>query len=102
MKTLLKTFGSILLVGLLLAKSSAFHILEHQDSSEAFENHCELCVLALENQQLAFLDTPAKAEVPTRVVLPLQEESQSTKSAVFSSLDKQAYFFSRPPPAYRI
>lgn len=49
---LLKNIGSILLLGLLLLKLSAFHIYEEHDSLNGQDTHCEFCLLVIENQQL--------------------------------------------------
>jgi hypothetical protein len=47
----LKHLGTFFLVGMLFAKISAFHVYEHHDVENDKVGQCELCILAIDNQQ---------------------------------------------------
>ena len=61
MKEIMKHSVSILLVGLLLIKISAFHVYDHHDTEDPPGNQCELCILILDGQPSEALYTPALA-----------------------------------------
>ena len=87
-----------MLLGLLLFKLSAFHIYEEHDGIDGQENHCEFCLLVIENQQL---DT--NIEYPPNVNdVFIEKVLQVTITAV----DKEVYpspskkeQLPRPPPS---
>ncbi len=43
--------GIFFLVGMLFAKITAFHVYEHHDVENDTVDQCELCILAIDNQQ---------------------------------------------------
>ncbi|WP_422080611.1 hypothetical protein [Ulvibacterium sp.] len=51
MKGSLKHLGIFFLVGMLFAKISAFHVYEHHNAEDNEVGQCELCILAIDNQQ---------------------------------------------------
>ncbi|WP_394749352.1 hypothetical protein [Spongiimicrobium salis] len=96
MKNFLQHFGTLLLISLLLIKSSAFHVYEHEETSDD-SNHCELCVLTLDSQQAEVL-VPAVAianETPVYKELSLNEDFESIN---YKNSDNWSTLLSRPPP----
>ncbi|WP_147415999.1 hypothetical protein [Ulvibacterium marinum] len=51
MKGSLKHISVFFLVGMLFAKITAFHVYEHHDVENDTVDQCELCILAIDNQQ---------------------------------------------------
>ncbi|MEO1012031.1 MAG: hypothetical protein AAFX53_12040 [Bacteroidota bacterium] len=97
MKEILGRISVVLLIGLLLIKVSAFHVCEHHDTPDDSNAHCELCVLAIEAQQL-------DGNIPSTLVLdytpplvPFRLKTTFLGKDYTDSL-RNGTLFSRPPP----
>ena len=98
MKEVLKYLGAFIFAILLLAKASAFHVYEHQDTPEGNDTHCEYCLIAIDSQQADFI--PVSQDIFEDKIMP------STHQDVISSFDFQVSLspfkteqLPRPPPA---
>ena len=52
MKNTFQNIGVVLLISLLLINVSAFHMYEHAEPIDDANEHCELCVLTIEGQEI--------------------------------------------------
>ena len=97
MKQIFRCFAAFILVGLLLVKVAAPHVYEHFDSAEGAPDDCELCVLAIEGQNIeSFLPTVITIEQLTLPILSSSLPSYVAQRDIFT-IDKGILFL-RPPP----
>lgn len=101
MKNVLKYFGALLFVGLVLAKVSAFHVYEHHDTLSGQDTHCEFCFLAIENQQADVLLDPVEVIVEDPGLPEYKGDTNPYELQLHNGPLKTA-LFSRPPPSLLI
>ncbi|MEM9361842.1 MAG: hypothetical protein AAGA43_04355 [Bacteroidota bacterium] len=96
---MLKHIGVVVFIGLLLIKTSAFHVHDHDDTTEEHENPCELCVLLIASQQsdTLILIFDYIQEKPVR---PNTQVKVSTIDYRDIRTPLSTYLFSRPPPEF--
>ncbi|NAS10640.1 hypothetical protein [Poritiphilus flavus] len=98
MKKVFRSSFAFILLGLLLIKISSFHIYDHQDSSIDPMAHCELCLQAIEGQQMEMLYPPFVADQVISTPI-LFERKAIFPGPVLSNTATPAILFSRPPPS---
>ena len=93
-------YFSLILVAILLIKVSAFHIYEEHDTLEDPGDHCELCLIAIDNLQLEGID-PSPAVVPNLPITTLLRPVKVFPEQSLSLGNESGQLFSRPPPGFR-
>jgi hypothetical protein len=93
-------YFSLLLVAILLIKVSAFHAYEDHDPLED-QGHCELCLIAIEGQQLEGMDPPTVL-VPSTSITPFIRPVRRSVQPAHEQRCGVSKLFSRPPPTPRV
>ena len=97
MKDFFARFISILFVGLVLIKVSAFHVYEHFDSLDGSHEDCELCIFAIEGQQFESSLFPiAEIEQILSIIASRPKITYVVQEHVV--LIKKGILLLRPPP----
>ena len=99
MKNILEYIGTVLFIGLMLVKISAFHVYEHHDSVYGQHTQCELCVLTMESQQGETLMTPT-AIVAVDLNIPDYNSDITPFDLPVITDPLKTTLFSRPPPSF--
>nr|WP_299344842.1 hypothetical protein [Allomuricauda sp.] len=97
MKAVLKYFGVVLFISIVLTKASAFHIHEHHDTFNGQETHCELCLFIHESQQAVTVTFPLEGVEELFSLPQYRVEISSFDQPLVLHL-WETYLFSRPPP----
>jgi len=88
---------AFVLVTLMLFKVSALHVYTHQDNASEDIENCEICELAVENQQAAYLITP-----PQQVHTDVLNFNTKKQTAFYFRTHASSLFrfslYGRPPP----
>jgi len=90
-------FVAFVLLVLMLFKVSSFHVYSHQDDSAEDIENCNICELAIENQNNDFVFTASQIINTTITDIKILEQPSSYDLVVTSSF-LRSNFFGRPPP----
>lgn len=97
MKRSFSTLIAFLLFTLMFFKVSSFHVYTHHDSDSNDIENCELCELAIENQNTDFLlYAPFTALEHNSEIIEYKQPA--TYNLVVTSTFLCFNFFGRPPP----
>ncbi len=91
-------FIPILFFTLMLFKVSSFHVYSHHDDASDVNENCEVCEVALENQDPDYIFYPSQLVVIADAYPIIIEQSSEYQIAAFSSIFYAA-FYGRPPPS---
>ncbi|MFK7811268.1 MAG: hypothetical protein AB8B59_02165 [Maribacter sp.] len=97
MKRELPTLAAFLLLALMLFKVSSFHVYSHEDSPSDDIENCNVCELAVENQNTDYLFATSQIVKTPHSNLYFFDKPVSYKLVVSSSF-LRFNFFGRPPP----
>ncbi len=97
MKRSITPFITFILLALMLFKVSSFHVYCHEDGASDEIENCELCDLAVENQQSEFAFTPTQTVTSIALVVTDIQNSVTYKQPIFITLLRHQ-LFGRPPP----
>jgi len=78
-------------------KVSSFHVYSHQDSTSGDIENCEICELAVENQDSEFVCTAPQTISISTIDLNILKQPIVYDVVVLSSF-LRSDFFGRPPP----
>ena len=98
MKRSFSTLIAFLFFTLMFFKVSSFHVYTHHDSDSNDIENCELCELAIENQNTDFLLDASFTAVEHNFEI-LKFNQPVTYDLVVTSSFLRFNFFGRPPPS---
>lgn len=97
MREVFKKIGLLVFVSLIFFKVSAFHIYEHEAHAADSADHCEFCLIALENQHSPFELATTATTCPERFFKKVEVFIPEYCNR-FLNKPYNFYLHSRPPP----